>query len=325
MMPHPSRNVTPADQRVTIVKYQEFIPLQIVMKPTDILIALAVVTIWGFNFVVIKIGLQGLPPILFTALRFVFAALPLAFFVKRPAAPWRLVAAYAMFQFAFQFTLLFSGMKLGFPPGLASLVIQLQAFFTIGLAILMLGERPLLTQLLGAVVALSGMALVAVNLDAKPTVIGFVMVVAGGFCWGVANIVTKKIGKVSPLSLVVWGALLASPPLLLASLAIEGFPAWREAATQLNWLSVGAIFFQSYPNTIIGFGIWSMLMRKYPAATIAPYTLLVPVAGMASAALVLGEPLQWWKIGAGLLVLGGLVLNQFGSRMMSRLGVSREI
>ena len=118
------------------------------MKPTDILVAIAVVTIWGFNFVVIKIGLQGLPPILFTALRFVFAALPLVFFVKRPAVPWRLVAAYAMFQFAFQFTLLFSGMKLGFPPGLASLVIQLQAFFTIGLAVLMLGERPLLTQLL---------------------------------------------------------------------------------------------------------------------------------------------------------------------------------
>lgn len=289
------------------------------MKPTDILVALAVVTIWGFNFVVIKIGLQGLPPILFTALRFVFAALPLVFFVKRPAVPWRLVAAYAMFQFAFQFTLLFSGMKLGFPPGLASLVIQLQAFFTIGLAVLMLGERPMPSQLLGAVIALSGMALVAANLDAKPTMIGFVMVVAGGLCWGVANIVTKKIGKVNPLSLVVWGALLASPPLLLASLAIEGFPAWREAATQLNWLSVGAIFFQSYPNTIVGFGIWSVLMRRYPTATIAPFTLLVPVTGMASAALVLGEPLQWWKICAGLLVLCGLALNQFGGRIVSAL------
>lgn len=289
------------------------------MKPADILLALAAVTIWGFNFVVIKIGLQELPPILFTALRFIFAALPLVFFVKRPAAPWRLVAAYAMFQFAFQFTLLFSGMKLGFPPGLASLVIQLQAFFTIGLAVLMLGEKPKPSQLLGAVIALSGMALVAANLDAKPTVIGFVMVVAGGFCWGVANIVTKKIGKVNPLSLVVWGALLASPPLLLASLAIEGFPAWQEAAMQLNWRSVGAILFQSYPNTILGFGIWSVLMRRYPAATIAPFTLLVPVTGMASAALLLGEPLQWWKISAGMLVLCGLALNQFGGRIMGAL------
>lgn len=287
------------------------------MKPADILIALLVVVIWGFNFVVIKIGLQGLPPIMFTALRFIFAALPMAFFIRRPNVPWKLLAGYGMFQFALQFTLLFSGMKLGFPPGLASLVIQLQAFFTIGLAVLVLGERPQVTQLVGALIAFSGMGLVASQLEAKATIIGFIMVVAGGFCWAVANIFTKKIGKTNPLALVVWGSLLAAPPLVLASLLVEGTTAWTEAAAHLNWISVGAVLFQSYPNTLIGFGIWSMLMRKYPTATIAPYTLLVPVTGMLSAALVLGEPLQWWKIAAGLLVLGGLALNQFGGRFFS--------
>lgn len=290
------------------------------MKPSDILIAILVVVIWGFNFVVIKIGLQGLPPILFTALRFTFAALPLVFFIKRPAVPFRLLAGYAMFQFAFQFTLLFSGMKLGLPPGLASLVIQLQAFFTIGLAVLILGERPRVTQLLGALVALSGMALVAMNLEAKSTVIGFLMVVTGGFCWAVANIFTKKIGKVNPLALVVWGSLIASPPLLAASFLIEGPAAWADAATHFGWISAGAVFFQSYPNTIVGFGIWSILMRKYPAATIAPFTLLVPVTGMLSAAMILGEPLQWWKILAGLLVLSGLALNLFGARLLALIG-----
>lgn len=288
------------------------------MKPTDILIALLVVTIWGFNFVVIKIGLNGLPPILFTALRFIFAALPMVFFIKRPAVPLKLLAGYGLFQFALQFTLLFSGMHLGFPPGLASLVIQLQAFFTIGLAVLVLGERPLVTQLLGALIAFSGMGLVASQLEAKATVIGFLMVVAGGFCWAVANIFTKKIGKANPLALVVWGSLISAPPLVLASLLIEGSDAWAQAAAHLNWISVGAVLFQSYPNTLLGFGIWSMLMRKYPTATIAPYTLLVPVAGMLSAALVLGEPLQWWKISAGMLVLGGLALNQFGARFFMR-------
>ncbi|MDB5763244.1 MAG: Permease of the drug/metabolite transporter superfamily [Herminiimonas sp.] len=287
------------------------------MKPFDILIALMVVVIWGFNFVVIKIGLQGLPPVLFTALRFVFAALPMVFFIKRPAVPWKLLAGYAMFQFALQFTLLFSGMQLGFPPGLASLVIQLQAFFTIGLAVLVLGERPLMTQLAGALIAFSGMALVAAQLDAKATVIGFVMVVSGGFCWGVANIFTKKIGKVNPLALVVWGSLIASPPLLIASLVIEGPRAWADAAAHLDWLSVGAVLFQSYPNTLVGFGIWSMLMRKYPTASIAPFTLLVPVTGMLSSAAVLGEPLQWWKITAGMLVLCGLALNQFGELLFN--------
>ena len=288
------------------------------MKPSDLLLALLTIFIWGSNFVVIKYGLQGLPPILFSSLRFVFAALPLAFFVKRPEAPWRLLAGFALFQFALQFTLLFSGIKLGFPPGLASLVIQLQAFFTIGLAVLFLQERPLLNQLLGALVALAGMVLVACHLDAKPTLIGFLFVVTAGFCWATANIFTKKIGKVNPLSLVTWGSLVAAPPMLLASYCIEGHDAWVLAAQKINWISVGAVFFQSYPNTIIGYGIWSYLMRKYPAATIAPFTLLVPVVGMMAAALILDEPLQWWKLAAGALVLGGLAFNQLGARWAGR-------
>ena len=286
------------------------------MKPTDFLLALATVVIWGFNFVVIKIGLQDLPPILFTTLRFLFAALPLVFFIERPAVPLKLLAGYAMFQFALQFTLLFSGMKLGLPAGLASLVIQLQGFFTIGMAVLILHERPLATQLFGALIALSGMALVAIHLDAQATLLGFMLVVTAGVCWASANIITKKMGKANPMALVVWGSLIATPPLAIASLVIEGPGAWAQAAAQFNWVSAGAVFFQSYPNTIIGFGIWSMLMRKYPTAMIAPFTLLVPVTGMVASALILHEPLQWWKIVAGMLVLAGLALNQFGARIM---------
>jgi O-acetylserine/cysteine efflux transporter len=293
------------------------------MTLTDILTALGVVTIWGVNFVVIKIGLQDLPPILFTALRFLFAALPLVFFVKRPQTSIGLVLAYGMFQFALQFTLLFTGIKLGLPAGLASLVIQLQAFFTIGLAVLMLGERPKGVQLLGALVAFCGMALVAMHLEGKATVIGFVLVVLGGVCWAVANIVTKKMGQVNALSLVVWGALVATPPLLLASWIIEGGAAWQLAASNFSVKSLLTVLFQAYPNTILGFGIWSMLMRKYPTATVAPFSLLVPVAGMVSAAIVLGEPLQWWKVAAGVLVLGGLALSQFGGRIWAMATAAR--
>jgi O-acetylserine/cysteine efflux transporter len=285
------------------------------MTPADIFTALAVVTIWGVNFVVIKIGLQDLPPILFTALRFLFAALPLVFFVKRPQTSLGLVLAYGMFQFALQFTLLFTGIKLGLPAGLASLVIQLQAFFTIGLAVLMLGERPKGVQLFGALVAFGGMALVAMHLEGKATLIGFVLVVLGGVCWAVANIVIKKMGQVNALSLVVWGALVATPPLLLASWLVEGGAAWQLAASKFSVRTMMTVLFQAYPNTILGFGIWSMLMRKYPTATVAPFSLLVPVAGMLSAALVLGEPLPWWKLAAGVLVLGGLALNLFGGRL----------
>jgi len=287
------------------------------MSLRDILLALLVVLIWGFNFVVIQIGLQGLPPLLFSALRFLFAAVPLVFFVRRPAIGWKLMLGYSMFQFGIQFMLLFSGMNLGFPAGLASLVIQLQAFFTIGLAVFLLRERPLATQLCGALIALAGMGLVAWHLQVDATMIGFLMVVGAGLSWGIANIVTKRIGKVNPMALVAWGSLLAVPPLAACSLLLEGPGAWYSAAQHMSWLTVGAILFQSYPNTVFGFGIWSVLMLRYPTATIAPFALLVPVSGMLSAALVLGEPLPWWKISAAALVLTGLALNQFGPRWFS--------
>lgn len=294
------------------------------MTLRDILTALAVVVIWGVNFVVIKLGLRDLPPMLFSALRFGFAALPLVFFIKPPRTSLKLVVIFGMFQFAIQFTLLFTGIKLGLPAGLASLVVQLQAFFTIGLAVLLLGERPQPVQLLGALIALGGMGVVAANLEARATLIGFALVVLAGLSWAVANIASKRMGKtadggaaapVSALSLMVWASVVATPPLLLASWLFEGEAAWRLAAHNFSWHTLWAVLFQAYPNTLLGFGIWSMLMRKYPTATIAPFSLLVPVAGMVSAAIVLGESLQWWKVAAGLLVLGGLALNQFGGRL----------
>lgn len=303
------------------------------MSMADICTALAVVVIWGFNFVVIKIGLRDLPPMLFSALRFLFAAVPLLLFIKPPRTSVRLVLIFGLFQFAIQFTLLFTGIKLGLPAGLASLVVQLQAFFTIGLAVVFLGERPKMVQLLGALVALCGMGVVAAHLEARATLIGFVLVVLAGLSWAVANIASKQMGKpapgsnaapspVSPLSLMVWASVVATPLLLLASWLFEGPAAWQLAAHSFSWVTLGAVLFQSYPNTLLGFGVWSMLMRKYPTATIAPFSLLVPVAGMISAALVLGETLQWWKIVAGLLVLGGLALNQFGGRLWA-LAVAR--
>lgn len=284
------------------------------MQVKDIFAVLLVVAIWGSNFVVIRIGLNDLPPVLFTALRFLFAAFPLVLFVSRPGIAWRLVAAYGLFQFAFQFGLLFSGIHFGFSPGLASLVIQLQAFFTIGLAILLLNERPRRLQWAGAAAAFCGMCVVALHLDAKPTIIGFVLIVLGAVCWSVANILTKKMGTVNALSLVAWGSMIAWPPLLLASYVLEGPAAWAAAVERFDFTAAAAVLFQSYPNTILGFGIWSILMRKYATATIAPYTLLVPVTGMLTAALVLDEPLHWWKLCAGFLVLCGLALNQWGAR-----------
>lgn len=284
------------------------------MSVAHTLLAFLVVVIWGFNFVVIKVGLASLPPLLFSALRFLFAALPLVFFVRRPKIPFAQIAAYGWIQFTLQFALLFEGMKMGMPAGLSSLVIQLQVFFTIGLAILLLRERPRPLQVTGGLVGLLGMLLVGLHIESTTTLVGFAMVVASGAAWACANILAKRMRPVDALALVAWASLLAAPPLLVLSYLIEGPAAITTALSNLDAKSWFAIFFQAYPNTILGYGIWAFLVRRYPAASVAPFSLLVPVTGMLSGSAVLGEPMQWWKLVAGALVLCGLALNQWSAR-----------
>lgn len=287
------------------------------MQARDVALVLLVVTIWGANFVVIKLGLRDMPPLLFTSLRFLFAACPLVFLRKRPAIAFRLLLAWGLTQFAIQFALLFAGIQLGVPAGLAALVIQLQAFFTIGLAWWMLRERVRLFQIVGALVALLGMAVVALHLDQPSTMYGLVMVLGAALSWATANMLTKRIGRVDPLGLAAWGSLVAVAPLAVLSLLIEGPGAIASALRGMDGWSWAAVLFQSYPNTLFGFGVWSMMMRKHAAAELAPFTLLVPAVGMLCAAVVLGEPLPPWKIGAGGVVLAGLAINQIAVRVQT--------
>jgi O-acetylserine/cysteine efflux transporter len=171
------------------------------------------------------------------------------------------------------------------------------------------------TQVFGAGIALLGMGVVAWHLDPPSTLIGLLLVVGAGGSWAVANVLTKRMKTVNPMSLVVWGSLVAGPPLLAMSVLVEGPRAMWTALLAMNTMSWLTVLFQSYPNTLLGFGIWSMLMRRYPASQVAPFALLVPVAGMVSATLVLHEGMEPWKIVAGLLVLAGLALNQFAARL----------
>ena len=282
------------------------------MTASHIAAALLMVAIWGFNFVVIRWGLENAPPLLLTFLRFLLASVPAVFVIKPPRAPWRLVFAYGAFAFCGQFSLLFVGMKVGFTAGLSSLVIQIQVFITIGLVTLTLHERPRPHQLAGACVAAAGLALVAINLPGGGSLLGLLLVLLAAGSWSVANLLIKRIGPVDPLALVVWGSLASCPLLLVASLVLEGPRRMAQALTgmgPLDWLGVA---FQAGPTTLLAFGIWAWLLRKHPAAAVTPFALLVPVAGMASAALFLGEPLQWWKLAGGALVLAGLALNVFG-------------
>jgi len=288
------------------------------MAPLHLALAVFTMVIWGLNFVVVKLGLATLPPLLFSALRFLLAAVPLVFFVRRPAISTQLLLRWGITQFALQFGFLFTGMQMGMPAGLTSLVIQIQAFLTIALSVLFLGERPKPLQVAGAIVSLSGMIVAGLFIGSKATLIGFCLVLAAGTSWASANFMTRRMGPIDPIALVAWGSLVAVAPLTLCSLIFEGPKAIGLAAHNANWISIGAVLYQSYANTIFGYTVWSALIARYPSAIIAPLPLLVPIAGMAGGVLILGEPMPGWKWLAAALVLGGLCLNQIQGMISGR-------
>ncbi len=290
------------------------------MPIRDILLALVVVAIWGFNFVVIKLGLADVPPLLLTGLRFVFAALPAVAFVRPPACRWTWVVAFGLVLGVVKFGLLFVGMKLGMPAGLSSIVLQMQAFFTIALAVPLLGERPQPIQLAGAAIAAAGVAAIALERTGGAALGPFLMVVAAAACWGLANIVTKKAGRIDMFAFVIWASLVPPIPLFALSFALEGGDAIWAALAHPSLVSVAAVAYLAGPTTLFGFGVWSALMSRHPAATVAPFSLLVPIFGLSSAALVLGERLGPAEAIGAALVFAGLALNVFGPRLFARRG-----
>ena len=278
------------------------------------LVALAVVAVWGTNFVVIKVALHALPPLLLAVLRFTLALLPAALFIPRPAVPWRKLAAYGVLIGAGQFGLLYMAMNGLIAPGLASLVIQTQVFFTIGLAMMADGEKVRAYQWAALVLASAGIAVIAAHTGGDTTLLGLGMVLVAALSWACGNQVARSMGRVQMLGVVVWSSAFALPPLLLLTLLVEGPVRIAEglaAADTGVWL---AVVWQALGNTLFGYAAWGWLMARHPAATIAPMALLVPVFGMGSAALLLGEGLPLWKLGAAVLVLSGLALNLFGPR-----------
>ncbi|HVG05270.1 MAG TPA: EamA family transporter [Burkholderiaceae bacterium] len=283
------------------------------MRASHLAAALLMVTIWGFNFIVIRWGLNDVPPLTLTVLRFALAAFPAVLFVRRPQPSWRLVTGYGLFAFALQFGLLFAGMHAGMPTGLASLVIQVQAFFTIGLVALLTHERTKPIQLIGATIAGAGLVLVAFHLPPS-TRLGFFLVVAAAASWAFANVIVKRIHSEEPLAVVVWASAAAAIAMLPVALVIEGPATMWAAVTAMDALAWLGLAFQAWPTTLLAFGIWAWLLRQHPAALIAPFTLLVPIVAMTLAVLLLGEEVTWWKLAAIALVLSGLGLNVIASR-----------
>ena len=242
-------------------------------------------------------------------LRFALAFLPAALFVARPAVPWRTLATYGVLIGAGQFGLLFLAMRADITPGLASLVIQTQVFFTIGFALALGRESLRAVQGVALLLGAAGLGVIAWHGDAAATPAGLAMVLLGALAWAAGNMVSQRAGKVPILGFMVWSSLFAVPPLLALSLWFEGPAAIAAGFGRAGWGTWAAVLWQAAGNTLFGYGAWAWLLARYPAATVSPMALLVPVFGMGASALLLGEALPGWKLLAAGLVIGGLALN----------------
>jgi O-acetylserine/cysteine efflux transporter len=284
------------------------------MSFKDSALAIAVMMIWGFNFVVIKIGLDSFPPLLFSALRFAFAAFPLVLLIEKPTVPWRYILQIGLALGVAKFGLLFIGMSdqnqwSGMPAGLASLVLQTQAFFTVLFATVLLNEKPRFNQILGIIVAFAGVALLGSQTDQLGSIQSLILVIAAAAFWGISNVLMKQAKTPDFFRLIVWVSLIPPLPLFLLSWLFEGKDRIINAFTHINGQGVSALAYISFLSTIIGFGIWGSLLKRYEASLVAPCTLLVPVFGIISAAIVLNEKLTVIQGIAVFFVFCGLVLN----------------
>ena len=302
------------------------------MTPIHIALAVLVAFIWGVNFTFIAWALESFPPLMLTALRFFFTAVPLVLFLKPPKFN-RTLFIYAIGTFVMQYAFVFTAMHLGASAGLTALLLQVQIFITVLLAYVILGEPVSRMQIIGMLVGVLGLGVIALNLGGDMPLVGFICILIAAIGWSFGNIASKQastqqstsnISTASPvnsnnkasnrtsalsaLSLVVWGGLIACIVLTLSSLLFEN-EAWTLAtftqATFKSWLSLGFIV---YVSTLIGFGLWAHLLSKNIASKVVPFALLVPVFGMATSVLLIGEVVTWWKMLAMVLILSGLIL-----------------
>ena len=283
------------------------------MKISDVSLAIFVAFIWGFNFVVIETGLNSFPPILFSALRFSCAAFPAVLFWGRGDIAWRWIISIGVTLGTIMFAFLFVGMDVGMPAGLSSLVLQIQAVFTILLSIVILRDMPTIWQKIGIIVAFLGIGLLAVDKYETASFLGFILVIAAGFAWAVSNILIKRCGNVDMFRLIIWMSIVPPIPLFLISLIFE--TGQMHALSNMSWTGAGAVLYTGLMSTVLAFAIWGKLFQKYSPNVVAPFSLLVPIFGIVSSFIVLDEKFTHIEVMASCTVFAGLSLIVSGSKI----------
>lgn len=285
----------------------------------DRVLAAVVAVLWGINFLATDFGLRQFPPLLMVALRFAVLAVPTLLFVPRPRVRWRWLIGYGLGFGTMQYAFLYLAMRDGMPAGLASVVLQASAPFTVLLGALFLGERLSRGQLGGIALAVVGLGLIVWSRAQLAVALPVLLTLAGGLGWAIGNVCNRQARPDDAVRFTLWMSIVPPLPMLALSLLVEGPDADLHALTTLatptGWLALAGLTYIVVPATIVGAGIWTTLMRRYPAGVVAPFSLLVPVVGIAAAWLVLGErPTPTELLGAAAVIVGVLLGSRSGGR-----------
>jgi len=301
------------------------------MPLRDRLLAVLVALCWGLNFPAIHLSLEQFPPFFLVAVRFSLIAVPTLLLVRRPAVPWRWILGYGFGFGVLQFVFLYLAMSTGMPTGLASLVLQSSAPFTVLLAGVLLRERLRPRQAGGIALALLGLGGIAIHraeLGGGATLVPVVLTLCGGLGWAFGNLANRQARAAEPFRLTLWMSIVPPLPLLALSLVVEGPDAIGTSLTTLGTrqgaLALSGLLYTVLVATVVGSGVWTSLMARHPSSTVAPFSMLVPVVGIAASWLLLREPTPLVEIALGSLVVAGVLLGARTARTVSRRSVGRS-
>ena len=289
------------------------------LPAASLFLAILVASAWGFNFIMVKTSLEEIPTITLCALRFFLAAFPALFFVPRPKTRIVYILGYGLMTFALQFTLLFAGIAAGVAPGMAALISQLRVFFAIFLAWIFLRQTVSIWQMAGALIALTGIAILFMHHEGQFSLIGFSLILLASLCWGFGNLISTKLKDVNMFSLIVWSSFIACIPLTVLAFILESPLTLLMHPERLKISTFLSLAYITYASTYFGYSCWSWLLSRHSFAMVSPFALLCPIVAMLCSALILDEPLESWKLLSAILVIAGLAMNTFGQRIFAKL------
>jgi O-acetylserine/cysteine efflux transporter len=287
------------------------------MAVKDLLLGILVTVIWGANFSVIRLGLADVDPFALACARFFLSAFPLILLLPRPATPLRYVAGYGALFGGGLWGMVNLGMFMGVPAGLASLLLQLSAFFTILLAAPVLGERILARQWTGMALAFAGLAII-VAAGTGSGGWGITLIVLAAGAWSVCNVIVRRARPGDMFAFLVWASAFATLALVALTLALRGPAPFVRMAAAMSATALFSVLFQAWVTTLFGYWVWNSLLKTYPASQVAPLSLLVPVAGMLTSYVVYGETIGVARLLAAACILSGIAVMFFGERLALR-------